>query len=398
MGEHMVPMMSQHHHLSDQMVYDILSRLPVKSIIRFRYVSKSWNSIVTDPYFKLNQAKSLSNNSHNGYVIYTKYPQKYIPCLQYPQHKVEDLCTVVCNSDNTLTEVSRIEIPCLYEPIVGFCNGLFILASPSPMEHSFQHIYLWNPIIRKFMRVASILGQPSTSSVTLGFAYHPRKNDFKILRLVCFKNEGKLLPAKAEAEAEVYTLSTASWRKFSVSVDSLSGLTIYRISESPSLFFNGALHSIAFTRDYKFILSFDVDDERFREIRLPQNYLVGVSLRREWLTILKGSLALIVIGDAQIDWSGVCHIWVMTEYGVAKSWTKKCVPMDKHAKFLSCTINGELLIRRYDLKVRIVSFDPESLKEEVLRIPDPRDVIYTTNFVESLVLLDGLSNESYSLG
>nr|POF20302.1 f-box protein [Quercus suber] len=154
----------------------------------------------------------------------------------------------------------------------------------------------------------------------------------------------------------------------------------------------------AFSRDYKFILSFDVDDERFREIRLPQNYLAGVSLRNEWLAILKGSLALIVIGDDQTDSSGVCHIWVMTEYGVAKSWTKKSVPMDKHVKFLSCTINGELLIRRYDLKVRIVSFDPESLKEEVLRIPDPRDVIYTTNFVESLVLLDGLSSESYSLG
>ena len=51
-------------------VIDILSRLPVKSLIRFRRVSKSWYSVITDPFFinkhfnlnlNLNKAKSLSN-------------------------------------------------------------------------------------------------------------------------------------------------------------------------------------------------------------------------------------------------------------------------------------------------------------------------------------------------
>ena len=62
--------------LMDDVVFDILTELPVKPLIRFRCVSKSCNSIITSPlfittHFKFNKAKSLSNNNnHNGYLLY----------------------------------------------------------------------------------------------------------------------------------------------------------------------------------------------------------------------------------------------------------------------------------------------------------------------------------------
>lgn len=90
---------------------------------------------------------------------------------------------------------------------------------------------------------------------------------------------------KAPAEVEVYTLSTASWRRF-VIPDSLSGSSIWIISESPSLFFNGALHFLALAS------TFDVDEERFHEIMLPPNYLSEKYVRHtKCLTMFKGLLA-----------------------------------------------------------------------------------------------------------
>lgn len=38
-------------HIVHEIVVDVLSRLPVKSLLRFKSVSKEWQSIITDPKF-----------------------------------------------------------------------------------------------------------------------------------------------------------------------------------------------------------------------------------------------------------------------------------------------------------------------------------------------------------
>ena len=103
--------------------------------------------------------------------------------------------------------------------------------------------------------------------------------------------------------------------------------------------------------------------------------------------MFKGSLALIVFGEDLVEMSDICHIWVMKEYGVVESWARKSVPMKQVAEFFSCTINGELLVERFT-PYQSFLFDPDSLNEEILNIPMPECMIYTPNFVESLVLLD----------
>ena len=129
-------------------------------LIRFRCVSKSFNSTITSPlfittHFKFNQAKSLSNNNnHNGFLLYASSS----PSME--------LCRLICNNDNTLSELSRIKIPFSIANAsnVCFCNGMFCFA-----EHK-TLIYLWNPSIRKFKKLeASRFNYPR--KVTFGLAY-----------------------------------------------------------------------------------------------------------------------------------------------------------------------------------------------------------------------------------
>lgn len=54
----------------------------------------------------------------------------------------------------------------------------------------------------------------SYTRIALGLAYHSENNDFKILRI-----GEKLEPA----EAEVYTLSTDSWRRVVISMEGRNG-------------------------------------------------------------------------------------------------------------------------------------------------------------------------------
>jgi F-box interacting protein len=277
--------------IPDDIVFDLLNHMPVKSLIRFMCVSKSFYSTITSPDFinkHLHRAKLLSNNNnHNGYLLCKPKP-KPKPLFNHNNHKgvllckpkpkpkpvasssEEELCTVVYNRDRTLTEICRFKIPFDNVRIVGFCNGIFCYTN----YHSYSYpycrqdyngiIYLWNPSIRKFKK---ILATPLYKYVrwdTFGFAYHSQNNEFKVLRIVSFTNE-KLLNIIHHV-AHVYTSSTNSWRK----VDFLLESPITRIVRS-TLFFNGALHYIAYNGRHKFILSFDLNDEIFREITLPQN-------------------------------------------------------------------------------------------------------------------------------
>ena len=256
-------------------------------------------------------------------------------------------------------------------------------------DYGLSHIiYLWNPRIRMFKK---LLATPSTDEDTrsvIGLAYNSQNNDFKILRLVSF-----FWGQEAEAEAEIYSLSTDSWRKVVITMESLRGYepnfgTIDEF-DPPCIFFNGALHTVAITSRHRFILSFNVNDESFREIMLPPNHLDldDVPVCRTELAVFKGSLAVFIYTDDH--WGVFCHIWVMEEYGVAESWIKKyMVPMILNSHFYGNgrTDNGELLIKT---ATGLVSIDPESQNQNILAIEDADWVGCTANSMESLILLDG---------
>ncbi|XP_075673260.1 F-box/kelch-repeat protein At3g23880-like [Castanea sativa] len=378
----------------DDVVEDILARLPMKSLTRFRCVSKSCNSIITDPIFitkhlklNLNQSESsMSTNTHNGYLLYTTMDSS---------SSSKELCTVVCNNDRTLTQVSRFEIPSFFDKymIVGFCNGLFCLAS---RQKELCHIvYLWNPSIRMFKKlVATRFNRKDNERAAIGFAYDSLNSDFKILRIVC-----NAMFNESQAEAEIYTLSSDSWRKVEISMESLRGCavtepklgTIYCVW-GPFTFYNGALHAFASTVGYSFILSFDISDESFHEIMMPRNHLDGVTMNLPKLAVYKGLPANFIfahdLGNVR-NGSVLCHVWVMEEYGVPESWTRKFViPMEwvRWEHFFGCTNNGELLINN---ATGLVSIDPESQNQNILAIEDANWVAFSANSMESLVLLDG---------
>ncbi|KAK7826922.1 hypothetical protein CFP56_031584, partial [Quercus suber] len=147
--------------------------------------------------------------------------------------------------------------------------------------------------------------------------------------------------------------------------------------------------TVAITSRHRFILSFNVNDESFREIMLSPNQLDldGVPVCWTELAVFKGSLAVFIYTDDH--WGVFCHIWVMEEYGVAESWIKKyMVPMILNSHFYGngCTDNGELLIKT---AIGLVSIDPESRSQNILAIEDADWVGYAANSMESLILLDG---------
>ena len=137
-------------------VIDILSRLPVKSLIRFRRVSKSWYSVITDPFLLTNTSTSTSTSTKPNH---------------YPINNGKELRTVVCNSDHTATEISILKIPFYLVNVISLCNGIFCLESYDN-RHVNTILYLWNPSTRKFkMLFVPYNNYHYAYSFTLGLAY-----------------------------------------------------------------------------------------------------------------------------------------------------------------------------------------------------------------------------------
>ncbi|KAK2986251.1 hypothetical protein RJ640_021820 [Escallonia rubra] len=149
---------------------------------------------------------------------------------------------------------------------------------------------------------------------------------------------------------EIYNLSTNSWRETDAVVPCV---WFFPCSE---LLFNGHFHWWANYEDNdgESILSFHISTEVFHQIRLPNACAFPDGSERAFL-VLNESIALFLCNTLK---QTSFDIWLMTEYGVAESWTKyftigPLVQVERPVLFwkhelLMEKANGQLV--SYDLK------------------------------------------------
>ena len=163
-------------------------------------------------------------------------------------------------------------------------------------------------------------------------------------------------------------------------------------------FANGALHWIALRNDNEqFVLVFDLGDEVFRQILLPE--LPSYTGRMVWTRVsvygnsIAGFQSRIESGQINII------IWVMKEYGVASSWTKFSHQCPSLGMLQPCLVgfrrNGEVVLKndRNDKVVLLndrrwlISWNPDSQNVKNLEINGSHKTFFGS-YVESLILLD----------
>ena len=292
-------------------------------------------------------------------------------------------CTVAL--DRKFHRISEFVIPFAFPfkcaGIVGSRNGLLCFDDS-------DKIYLWNPSIRKFKKLPdSCLG--NFRSAKLGFAYHSENNDYKVVKI-------SSTPLSIHG-IEVYTLSLDSWRRvgFNLSID------VMFCCELPVPLVTGALHWMICIKEGNetelMIMAFDVNSEIFTILALPDDYIKAKTFQSS-LASFKGKLAFITCAcNEQLGFPYLYSIWVMKEYGVVESWNKLSViliPFERVACCLAFTEYGSLLLCCLNerLESRYVLVDTETLHEKKDPIQCPS---FVSNFVESLILLDGAYVTSY---
>lgn len=125
--------------LPPEMMEEILLRLPVKSLKRFKCVCTSWRSLISETLFTLKHALLLeaskattSKKSPYGVITTSRYHLK--SCCVHSLYN--ELMANVFEHDGELLGRD-------YYQVVGTCNGLVCFH----VDYS-KSFYLWNPTIK----------------------------------------------------------------------------------------------------------------------------------------------------------------------------------------------------------------------------------------------------------
>ncbi|KAL0014072.1 hypothetical protein SO802_001141 [Lithocarpus litseifolius] len=140
--------------------------------------------------------------------------------------------------------------------------------------------------------------------------------------------------------------------------------------------------------DTELIISFDMSDEVFQIIRMPElEDVSGMNLKT--ISVLNDCLALILYSAEETVTVKNFDIWMMYEYGVKESWIKQLVvgpALVGIERPLGFAKNGELLLVANNGQVVLYNFGSGETKNlEVRGLPGSFLALQTITYVESLV-------------
>ncbi|CAN8269546.1 unnamed protein product [Cochlearia groenlandica] len=294
--------------LPGDILSDIFSRLPISSLTKLTFVCKSWRSLLTQH----NLVSSSSSSSSSSYS--TTRPCLLFHC-DFPIRNGLHFIDLSEEEKRIKTKkfTLRFSTSMPEFDVVGSCNGLLCL-SDSLYNDS---LYLYNPFTTNSLELPKSCNKYHDQELVFGFGFHQKTKEYKVLKIVYFRSSNSNYKARGrvqykQSEVQIMTLSsskdqTLSWRSL--------GKAPYKfVKRSSEALVNGRLHFV--TRPDRKFVSFDLEDEEFREIPKPD--YGGLNRTNHRLVNLKSCLCAVVYGNY-----GKLDIWVMKSYGVKESWSKE---------------------------------------------------------------------------
>ncbi|XP_073026734.1 F-box only protein 8-like isoform X2 [Primulina eburnea] len=246
--------------LPQDVIFQILFKLPTRTLLNLRCVSKSFVSLISHPYFlRLRLSCATAASHHLLYYESSDYTKIYFSF----------------HDSQTFTLCQKLETPFKsvngYLRLVGSSRGVVCLFDTNYFNFV-GTVILWNPFIGKYKILPCLQGfrcfKSSFSHMAVGFGFDHTNFDFKVVKILYGydNNEHEL-----RSEALVYGVKTGSWRNIGQVVPCFMPK-----NWCSNAFVHGVVHWMAYKRPQfdghlNCIMGFDVVEEIFTLMELPQN-------------------------------------------------------------------------------------------------------------------------------
>ncbi|KAM0041711.1 putative F-box domain, galactose oxidase/kelch, beta-propeller, F-box associated interaction [Helianthus debilis subsp. tardiflorus] len=320
--------------IPEDIILEILSRLPVKSILKMGSVSKLWLSLISEPSFykfQFTQATAARRTALLISAYDTTTRKRYLLSAPNDGGPVTHLMTP---DARTITSNETTE--------VEYLNGLVLFSSGNGfIMHNFA--FILNPSTHKIFKLPGPASEPDCLSYGDGhicyfFGFDETRNEHKVLTIRMFVDVNDLDQrwiysfTPKSIEIMLFSLSNLSWRKIDQDLPS-NIIRDWNVGTKHSVCVNSVIHLILQNRNK--ILVFDLRTEKFSIINLPVDAIRDASYRdtckkgfntiisnQPFLMKINGYLGVMcrnpVAGRDEMD------IWILLNYEY-RLWLKESV-------------------------------------------------------------------------
>ncbi|KAK1409253.1 hypothetical protein QVD17_35779 [Tagetes erecta] len=323
-------------YICDDVVRNILVRLPGRALLRSRCACKHWNDLISDPCFMKSRSR----------------PMILFPFIQ-PMALIDDNVPAQDKTHSIVRNGSR--SPQVQERetdfgIVGTLNGIVLLTLTQYPHSDCCELILYNPLTCASNMLLSM--EPSSEvafpSRVFGLFYAANKDDLKIVRLEVRENPNRLTYI-----CDVFDIKTSSW---STSPQHLE--RDFHFLSHAATFLNGFLYWSTSSKELSCfgILVFNVNKMVFSKLEIPN----GDECADPLLGSLDGCLCMVncKIGSIRFD------VWLMKQDQC--SWMKAhsfTFGLEPNSFNLICILgNGKILMINDALQLVIYDTSKHSYK------------------------------------
>ncbi|MED6172054.1 hypothetical protein PIB30_046560 [Stylosanthes scabra] len=192
--------------LPESVIMLILSLLPLKTLMQFKCVCRSWNSLISSPFFVT--LKYLTTPKHANIILTVKgedhdtldraIPYSVPFLLNFPPSPV--------------SEYSSVDIMDYHE-VVGTCRGLVCIAGPLVITEDEIWVNFWNPATRIVSERSPRLHRGANMTMDFGFGYDYKTEAYKVVALIAnwhAEDDPK------NARIKVFTMGDSCWRDMGI--------------------------------------------------------------------------------------------------------------------------------------------------------------------------------------
>lgn len=341
--------------LPHEMIDEILCRVPVKPLLRFRCVSKGWCSLIDSNAFAKKQLKNtLACNAGVGLMIVKHGDDRkfYLAGFDSLDDESADLLEIDDPLKSFLSDAQ----------IMGACNGLICV-----FKNKRKDIFVLNPTTRNSRKIAGVpIEFPSLFSTIekriCGFGYDEVSDDFKVVMIAeCYVQFHGLI-------AMVYSLKTDAWTRIQ---DVPSNI---RFINMRGLFASGCLHWMAIddrTNGKEVIVGFDLELQQFKDVPFPPIEPTRAKFSERILDDVGEYVSILDCLDLQTD------VWLMNNHGAETTWYKALSKEDPEVigtfrltKLVAFSRSGEdvLLLVRNDYNTKLVWYNLDKKTRKNIQI------------------------------